>query len=150
MLEAVRDIKVSQRDEAKDNLDALNASKNVVDYRKEYYNTRSYTNSNEDEYLSLSTKASYFSQLASDSELAASILHLLPNLKFGSPFTAGTESGGWGLASEAIARASGATVTALNIFATKANILGSYERRKDDGIFSSILRRKNCNNWINK
>ena len=42
MLKAVRDIKVSQRDEARENLNSLMASQTVIEERRDYYSSRPY------------------------------------------------------------------------------------------------------------
>lgn len=153
MLNAVRDIKVLQRDEAKENLDSLMASQAVIEERRDYYSSRPYKNSSEDLYFSFTNRASQLQQIIAANNLLASFRYLIPVFKLGGPFTAGTEGGGLtlGNAAQAAIEASESGANLLRLYGEMANVTGGYKRRQDDWKFqakSAILELKQVEKQI--
>ena len=137
MLNAIRDIKISQRDEAKENLDSLNKSKDVIQTRRDYYASRQYMNISEVLYFTLTGGASLIQAGLEIGNLLSSSLYAVPDFKFGSGFTIGPIYGGSnkGSASDAGIKSLQSLVSLLRLGAEMANIKGGFDRRKDDWKF---------------
>ncbi len=137
LLNAVRDIKVLQVDEANANLDGLNRSKDVIQARRDYYASRPFKNPSEDSYFNSTNHAVQIQEGLVAENILASILFAFPDVKIGSGFTIGATYGGTNLG-----RASGAAISSaqsiasyLRMEAEMANISGGYDRRQDDWTF---------------
>lgn len=138
LLQAVRDIKVSQVDEANKNLESLNKSKEVIQKRKEYYSSREFRNTWEEVYFRLTESAVGIESLLELNSALATIGYLIPQVNLG-PFIVGTHLGGLNIGNAAMATLEGSRYLAnsLKTAGELANILGSYERRQDDWTFQS-------------
>jgi hypothetical protein len=144
LLKAIRQIKKQQIDEAKETLDGLKKTKEVTEFRYQYYNSREYMNLNEQLYLDKLGEAHDWQMHAQRSEVAAAIAHLLPTLDFGTAGWASSPlvklgSGGLnvGSALQATAGVMRALASIENHKATRASIKGGYDRRFDDWNFQS-------------
>jgi ribosomal protein L7/L12 len=144
VLKAVRQIRQYQLDEANDALEALNKYREMVSAREQYYLSRPFTNVYETVQLALTT-ASLPALLAQMSaETLAGVLHLVPDLKGGSPTTIGVTFGGEniGSAAQAFGSAAGTNASFLNTSAALSGALGGFERRQDDWEHQADLATK--------
>ena len=83
LLAAIRDIKVSQVDEANENLDSLNKPKDVIQAKRDYYGSRVKKSNQEQEHIDLLTKALRNQELEIANEILASILVRIPQSTVG-------------------------------------------------------------------
>lgn len=134
LLQAVRDVRTRQIDEAKANLSALQQSHASALARKSHYETREPVN--EKERASLTSLRSSFRLLARSAglqELAAG-LHLLGVIKLGSPTTAGLEIGPSHVANALVDGASVMDVRA-NLASARSRVAGTegdLQRRREE------------------
>ena len=137
LLEAIRQIKKLQVNEAEEAQAALNKGKEAIEIQDEYYRNIPKTIEQEELQLDLMDSSTAIQAIQGGSELAAGVLHLIPEetvgflgifpvitLGHGGPNIAG------GL--QAFAGALGTTSSILNTNATKAGTTGSQERRWDE------------------
>jgi hypothetical protein len=138
MLDAIREIKVSQRDEAKENLNSLGNARDIIQAKKDYYSSREFMNASEALYFNSLPLAMIFQNLQIDAQSLAALEHLIPDVTVG-PFSSGVTFGGENLGSAATVAAAelGQTANLFNTIGTMANILGSYLRRQDDWNFQA-------------
>lgn len=138
MLDAVRDIKVSQRDEAKENLDSLNKTKDVIQARRDYYGSRKLKNDKEQQHIDSLTTALIWQEIQGGNELLASVLVGIPEATIGL-WSWGLTTGGQHLASAS--KSAGAAIGMKSSYENTegiiANTEGSYLRRQDDWIFQT-------------
>ena len=144
LLNAVRQIKEKQIDEAKQVLEGLKKSKEVTTIRRDYYKNIAFTNAFEDAHLLQSTLSLLPMGLHSLAEAAAGVLHLIPNAKVGSPTTIGVTYGGANIASalQAFGSSLGIAASMLNTGASLSATLGNYHRRFDDWKLQERLAAK--------
>lgn len=139
LLEAMHDIRVSQRDEAEENLRSLEGMRQVIEERKNYYSAlaKEFINASEKEYFDKTKKAADIEAAVSLGEAIASASYLLPEFKIGSGFTIGSTFGGQNIGDKlaAGAKALNATANFLTLQASTANIKAGYERRLADWKF---------------
>jgi hypothetical protein len=134
MLQAVRDIRVNQVDEATANIAALQASQQLAQARKDYYGSREplslLERSAQDSFAEYETPLT----LKRYSEWLSTVLHLVPTAKAGAPTTIGIEYGGGNLGSSVAAFAASmeTTVSLSNNAAGMTNRLAEYQRRQDE------------------
>jgi hypothetical protein len=138
MLAAVRDIKVSQVDEANENMDSLNKTRDVIQARRDYYGSRNLKNDKEQQHLDSLTDALIFQEIQGGNELLASILFNIPDITLGL-WSWGATTGGQHLASasKSAGAAVGMITSYLNTEGVIANTEGAYKRRQDDWIFQT-------------
>jgi len=138
MLDAIREIKVSQRDEAKENLDSLNKTKDMIQARRDYYGSREFINVYEAVYFASIPAAMIYQNMQIGSQALASIAYSAPQVTIG-PFSSGATYGGDNIGHALITAAAsfGQTANLLNTIGTMANLLGSYRRRQDDWDFQT-------------
>jgi hypothetical protein len=134
LLDAVREVKEKQIDEAKNTYDGLVKYQDVVTARQRYYSSRPDRISEEDAHLGLLGTSISLQAIQIVLEILGSGLHYIPNLKAGGPATLGVTYGGdnVGPAVRAFGGALGTAASALNTGASIASTLGSYRRRRDD------------------
>jgi hypothetical protein len=141
LLQAVRDVKVKQIDEATANIEALQVSKQLAQARKQYYEGRPFISIGES--VSLALSAATIAPILTSAQLRvlASELHMLGNIKVGSPTTAGYETGGDFFASsvEQSAIAMDAASAILNVTSQMTGRLGEFQRRKDEWDYQANL-----------
>jgi hypothetical protein len=166
LLDAVRVIKESQVDEAKETLESTKKSRELVRLRKKYYGrlltssptltvgggegsddagitTKPLYPMNEFELLHLSLSGTSLAVQAGQAatDLAAGILHLIPNTEIGAPTTAGVTYGGSNIAQgiQAFGSSLGVFASMLNAGASLAATMGSYKRRAEEWNFQKQL-----------
>lgn len=134
LLQAVRDIRVRQIDEAEANIAALEKSREMTQARKDYYESREFISPAEGVALVLSFVSLGALEAKGASELISAASHLLPTAKAGSPTTAGVQSGGEnkGSSSEATGRKFETRAIILNISSMLATRKAEYDRRQDE------------------
>jgi hypothetical protein len=94
MLEMIKDVKEKQRDEGKENLNSLQASRVVVEERQNYHSGREFMNSSEKLSANLLLTSARIQETISITELLAGVSFFIPNTKLGSGFTFGWTFGG--------------------------------------------------------
>ncbi|HMF97953.1 MAG TPA: hypothetical protein VKE96_26820, partial [Vicinamibacterales bacterium] len=139
LLEAVREVRRTQVNEAKTNLEALQKTRAVTDLKLGYYSSRPFTNTFEQQHLSSLQLGLVLQAVQGELETVASGLFAVPEIKVGSPTTVGASFGGSNLGNmiKAISTGIGVGVAVNNIQGTMASTLGSYNRRRDDWKFQA-------------
>jgi hypothetical protein len=144
LLKAVRQVKVLQRQEANDTLNSVNNQKSVVQARMGYYKNLLGTGNEKGQQARLSpgeqtqldnTKQGQdltWGQVGT--EIAAAILHLIPDAKGGSPATIGLTYGGSNLAPalQAFGSTLGLHAQILNSQGSASSIQAGYLRRSEE------------------
>lgn len=134
LLQTVRDVRVNQIAESKANIAGLQASRQMAETRRQYYESR--------ESVSPGEKASRLSLQRSQHAIEAkfivhaleAVLHKLGNIKMGSPTTAGIEVGSGYMAAGLTASAAllEATASALSIESQLEGRKAEYVRRQEE------------------
>ena len=140
LLEAVKEIKKRQIEEAKDTLEGAQKAKELADIKYQYYKNIQFMNANEKTHLDLMATAAVFQAVGQMMELAAASAHPAPD--------AYTGAGGWACSPLVYAHIAGGekTASALHAFSQQINIyssllsmgastsatLGGYQRRADE------------------
>jgi hypothetical protein len=134
LLEAVRDIKVRQINEAKEQVKAIEHSLRTVEIRKNFYDGKLFMNPGEGLALLLGTQSLLLKNGASVHEATAKILAALGDFKFGSPTTVGSQNGPRS-AANALKHAADQISTDAAILDNISSLIlttNSYVRRKED------------------
>jgi hypothetical protein len=136
LLNAVRDIKVSQVEEANANLDGLNRSKDVIQAKRDYYTSRDFINAYEAVYFTSIPLAMIFQNMQIGAQSIAAIGYAAPEVTIG-PFSTGATYGGDNIGNALTAAAAGFNQTAnlFNTIGTMANLFGNYVRRQEEWDF---------------
>lgn len=149
LLEAVKELKEQQIDEAKENLEGLKRSKIVAEARRDYYRDIEKISQNENLNLTKLDGAHGSQQIAQGFAIAASIVNIIPNFSFGIAGFGGTPNvsasfGGSNLGSALQAFTAGFTYdsNAQTFEANRASITGGYDRRWNDWKLQEILANK--------
>jgi len=139
LLTMIRDIKVKQIDEAKENVNSLNAARIVTEEKYNYFAGKEYLNFSETLYFGLSQSANAIQGLLNLNYALASLKHLFPVNKLGSGFTMGIEHGGPNLGNAAIAALEGGQSFAsfLRTGGEMAQVKAGYDRREEDWDFQA-------------
>lgn len=149
LLTSIRTIKERQLDEARASLDALEASRRIVEERISYYGSREKQSSGERSQLSFAKTASNLMDAASSHELISSIMAWIPQLTTGvqgvgaSP-TLIVETGGQNaaIAFTAIANTLKAVAGHYSSKSNMAGINAGFERRFEDWQFQKRLAER--------
>jgi hypothetical protein len=149
LLDAIRDVRKKQIDEAKENIAGLERSKAVIDERLYYYTNIEKLNSNEEINLSKLKSSQRKQEIAQGLTLGASIISLLPDINLGASGFGGSpiatfKIGGLNLGQAAKLGADISSFLALidGNAATMASIKGGHERRWDDWKLQERLAEK--------
>ncbi|MBE9128304.1 MULTISPECIES: neuraminidase-like domain-containing protein [unclassified Coleofasciculus] len=151
LLDAVRQIKEQQIEEAKATLEGLIQSRVVTETRHQYYASREYTNANEKLHLAKLETAHVLQTIGQGFELAASTAFSIPEFDIG---TSGISSpvvkvrfGGSnvGQSLQAHSRFMSSVASLISYQATIASIKGGYDRRQDDWKLQEDLAAKELN-----
>jgi hypothetical protein len=134
LLQAMRDVRARQVDEASANIAALQRSQEMAQARKTYYESREFINIWEGAATELTILSLIPWAAKGAAESASAAAHGFPDIKMGAPTTAGPQGGGTnvGSSSAAIGRQQEAIATIFNIGSALANRLAEYMRRKDE------------------
>jgi hypothetical protein len=138
LLAAVRDIKASQVDEATQNWDSLKSSKAVIQAKRDYFDSRDFTNVFEELYLLSMPTAMIFQNMQIASQGLASAGYSAPEVTIG-PFSSGTTYGGDNIGNSLSVAAAGFGQKAnlFNTISSIAKTLGEFFRRRDDWNFQT-------------
>ena len=133
LLNAVKQIREKQVDEAKETLKSLNRSKELTTIRRDYYENleRNAWEIGQEILLGNSIWLQWDQTRAL--ELAA-VMKLFPNIKIGSPTTAGATTGGttFGAFAETLASVMGATASTLASMANSLGVEAGHTRRQEE------------------
>lgn len=144
LLKAIREVKKQQIEEADNTLAGLMKYEDVITARQQYYLSREFMNPLEIVHLGLMTQSLVPMSVHAGAEVAAAILHLIPNVKAAAPPSAGSSYGGGnvGPALQAFGSAAGITASIMNTAASLSATLGGYQRRKEDWTHQADLATK--------
>jgi hypothetical protein len=144
MLTAVRRVRESQAQEARNALDGLRESEKVITARQQYYVTRPFMNQFEMAHAILAGASLIPMGVQLGLEIAAGVLHLIPNVKVGAPTTMGASYGGSNVAPglQAFAGAMGVTASLMGSMGSLSATIGGYQRRQDDWTHQADLATK--------
>lgn len=139
VLNAVRDVKKQQIDEAKQQIEVLNKTKKVTEERHKYYANIKRIIPNEQLNLDKLAEAHDFQNDAQIVQATGAILGLIPDFSLGGHGAGGSPAVHATFGGSFLAEAANAAASVLNVFAgmasyeaNRASILGGYERRFDD------------------
>jgi hypothetical protein len=144
VLNAVRQVREKQIDEAKQALEGMKKSRDLVNIRHTYYANIQFMNPAEMAHLALVGESLRFQAAQAGIDLVAAVLHLLPNLKLGAATSIGTTLGGHNLgeAQKAFSDRMGAMASISNTAGSMSATLGGYQRRIDDWKLQERLAAK--------
>src|SRR6266571_2056422 len=149
VLEAVREVKQRQIDDAQAALDGLFKTQETVQIRLAYYSSRQFTNPYEQAHLALTGVAEVFHEMASQHEIAASLAKWVPNFQLGiegmtsSPtITANFGGEQIGGSLQAIASAMRGIAGHLTTAASMSATMGGYQRRAEEWALQKDLAAK--------
>jgi hypothetical protein len=134
LLQAVRDVRVKQIDEAEANMAGLQVSQQMAEARKQYYQTREHLSSGEKTSQDRLEQSLYGMLISGSIHGLAAVLTKLGNFKLGSPTTAGAEVGPAWVGRSMLATAAALEV-ASSILSVKSQLTGrmaEYDRRQDE------------------
>jgi hypothetical protein len=134
LLTAVRDVKANQVKEASATLDGLTKYRAVVEARHEYYSSREFMNALEIAHMTSTTASLGLMAGQVGAEITAGVLHLIPEVKAGSPTTIGVTYGGANIASavQAFGSAVGTGASIANTIGSMIATMGGYQRRSEE------------------
>jgi len=144
VLNAVRLAREKQIEEAKNTLEGLQKYQDVITARQQYYSTRQFTNLFETGHLLISGSSLIPMLAHMGADIAAGVLHLIPNAKVGVPTTIGITYGGANVASalQAFGASMGTLAGMLNTSASLSATMGSYQRRREEWDHQADLATK--------
>lgn len=136
LLEQVGQVREQQLEEAKRGLEGLAKSREAITLRRDYYAraAQEFMKPGERLHLALMGAGVEIQRVAAGLELAANVLHIIPNTKLGVPTTMGFTFGGdnLGKALEAFAKYLGAQSTILGTTASMTATLAGFQRRAEE------------------
>lgn len=149
VLNAVRQVREKQIEEAKQALEGMKKSRDVVAIRKDYYETRDFMNPWEKIQLALSGRSLLLKGIEAVALTLAGGLHLIPNFKVGAPTSIGSTQGGdnVGKSSEDFGASLSTYAALLDQSAAMAATQGSYERRREEWNLQERLAAKELEAW---
>jgi hypothetical protein len=141
VLEAAREVRQKQIDEAKETLAGLEESRKLAEKKKEYYSSRVRISPGEQEQADKALDAGNLQAAAAAFDWLASIIHLVPSFKIGSPFSIGITFGGndIGGSAKGVAGSLGLTSGALSAVGAQAGTMAGYTRREEEWQFQLAL-----------
>lgn len=149
VLNAVRDIKKLQIDEAKEQIEILKRTQRVTEERQKYYRDIAKINSKEQLSLDKLKESHNFQIAAQGVKLAASIISLLPDIDLGASGFGGSPLAKFKIGGLNLGQASNAASDILSFLgalaaneSSRSSILGGYDRRFDDWKLQERLANK--------
>lgn len=146
LLEAVREIRKKQIDEAVETISGLNKALAAADEKKSYYEGREYMNSAETIAFGLSTASTAITTGMAVGYTLAAVMKAIPQFSAGASGFGGSPHVTGDYGGEQVAGAAELAVNALSSIASAldkgaglASTIGSYERRKDEWDFQARL-----------
>jgi len=134
LLQAIQDIRKKQIDEAEASIASLEASRQMAQARKGYYESREFMSGGEQTSLALSGASLLSLGASATLRAVTAILEKFGVFKIGSPTTAGTEQGPAYIGKGMLTAASALDVVAniLSVSSQLAGRLAEYDRRQDE------------------
>jgi uncharacterized protein YqfB (UPF0267 family) len=149
VLNAVKDMKILQINEAKEQIEILKRTKAVTEERNNYYSNIEKINSNEQLSLDKLSESHDFQTAAQGVKLAASIISLLPDIDLGASGFGGSPIAKFKIGGLNIGQATNAASDILSFLgmlasneSSRASIRGSYDRRFDDWKLQERIAKK--------
>jgi hypothetical protein len=150
LLDAVRQIKKDQIDEANQALAGLEQAEKMAMARHDYYSNIQFMNASESAQLDLMMVSAIIQAVGQELEIAAGLAEPLPDIfqggagTYGSPLLFSHTGGGSKIAGalQTAGRAAGMFASILNTGATMAGIFGGYQRRSDEWELQKTLAEK--------
>ena len=149
VLNAVRDIKKLQIDEAKEQIEVLKRTQKVTEERQKYYSEIEKLNSYEQLSLDKLNESHNYQEAAQGVKLAASIISLLPDIDLGASGFGGSPLAKFKIGGLNLGQASNAASDILSFIgmlasneSSRASIVGGHERRWDDWKLQERLATK--------
>lgn len=144
LLQAVRDVRVKQIDEAKTNIAALQKSHEMAEARKDYYESREFISALETIALTISNLAQIPLGAKATSEALSVVVNLIPDAKAGAPTSLGVTLGGSNIGSSEAAHGRWMETLAmlLNIGSLSVGRMAEYTRRQDEWSLQANLATK--------
>ncbi len=144
MLDAIRYVKERQVEETKENLDALNKTRIVVQGKLTYYSSRPYMNNYESQHLNSMQTGLILQGVQGGIETLSTFLSALPDIKIGAPTGMGATYGGanLGMVLKAFSSYMGIMIGINNTTGAMAATQGGYQRRMDDWKFQADSAKK--------
>jgi hypothetical protein len=142
LLQLVRDVRQQQIDEAKQALQGLQKYKELVEFRRDYYNDKDFMNAPEGVALGLSGLSVIAHTAGTIADVLAGVMFIIPDFQIGasgfggSPHVSAKTGGSHaGKATERGANGLYNVATILDKSAAMVSTLASYQRRKEDWDF---------------
>jgi Tc toxin complex TcA C-terminal TcB-binding domain/PA14 domain len=139
LLEAVKQVRERQINEAKETLEGLQLSRKVTEIRRDYYRDIAKISQNEQYHMDLLGMAHVFSEIAQGINAGAAAAHLVPNFDVGISGWCGTPVAKAAFGGSQLGSALQAAAGILSMIsaqhthdATMASIKGGYDRRWND------------------
>jgi len=149
VLSAVKDVKLLQIKESKEQIEVLKRTKAVTDERNKYYTNIQKINSNEQLSLDKLSESHDFQTAAQGVKLAASIISLLPDIDLGASGFGGSPIAKFKIGGLNIGQATNAASDILSFLgmlaaneSSRASVRGGYDRRFDDWKLQERLAKK--------
>lgn len=146
LLEAVKEVRKKQIDEAVEAIGSLNKTKESAEEKKKYYESREFMTSSEIVSADLNIASSIILGKVSSDEIMASFFYLIPNFSIGLAGFGGSPTLSMSVGGSDIANMYkflfGSSATTANIFSQFAGLvstIANYIRRKDDWDFQGRL-----------
>ncbi|HWN67974.1 MAG TPA: neuraminidase-like domain-containing protein [Haliangium sp.] len=139
VLDAVRDVRKQQVEEARINAEAQKKAKDIISLKQSYYGSRPFMNSHEQQHLSSLQLGMVLQAVQGGLETVASALFAIPDFKVGVPTTIGATFGGSNIGNilRAVSAGIGVMAGINNVQGQMASTLGGYHRRRDDWKFQA-------------
>lgn len=143
MLQDISRIRDRQVDEARENLESLNKSRLTAEARQEFYSSREFMNAAEITAMALQGAAHVAETVGQGYTIAASAVHLIPQIHVQGP-SSGSSTGGQQVGDSLSAAAATARFIAsqLSFAAGLSSTIGGYQRRQDDWNLQAELARR--------
>ncbi|HEX2740960.1 MAG TPA: hypothetical protein VHM69_10975, partial [Rubrobacter sp.] len=134
VLDAARQVKERQIDEANEALEGLKRSREVVEIRRNYYDTREFMSLWESTQIGLMAASLVLRGTEIGALILSGGLHLIPNAKIGAPTSLGVTYGGDNVANSAksFGASLGEVAALTDQSASMAATMGNHQRRMDD------------------
>ncbi|MBK6796742.1 MAG: hypothetical protein IPG76_08100 [Acidobacteria bacterium] len=149
LLNAVKELRKQQIDEAKENLTGIKRTREMTEIRKKYYESREFMNAGETVAIALNTASTIIDTGVAVGYALAGGLKLIPNFIVGASGFGGSphavvDTGGasFGSSAEDLVKTLESISRSLDKMASIAGTLGSYHRRQDDWDFQKDLAVK--------
>lgn len=139
LTQAVLGVRQQQIDDATQALAALQIHRELIQQRHDYYAGMPFLNPGEAVHLALTAASIDVHQVSAATEMVASILAIVPDLKIGAPTSLGATFGGENLAAAARALSTflASTASIMQMTGGLAQTVGGYQRRQDEWTFQA-------------